>query len=116
MSQIDPQVLYLILTKVAAKENFYGYDAAKPLAPLKPGTITPRSLGEVYDRITGGRSGARQNWAPHLQQLHDLVVRCGLPPLTTVVDGAEGEALTKVHAAAWPPFHELKKLYGKRAP
>ncbi|MGZ3697327.1 MAG: hypothetical protein ACXWP5_04415 [Bdellovibrionota bacterium] len=113
MSQIDPQVLYLILTKVAAKEIFYNFDGAKTT-----GTITTRQLGEVYERITGNRVGTRLNWTAHLSQVDLLLKQCGLPSLSPVVvieggAAATPESLSKAHQTRWPPFAELKNLYRK---
>src|SRR3954471_19679990 len=62
MSNLDPEVLYLILSKVAAQETFYSYQPQGAGRPL--GTITPSELGQVYERITGSRVGTRLNWAP----------------------------------------------------
>ena len=108
-NSIDPEVLYLILTKVAAKETFYGFDG-------KTGTITRRQLGEVYERITSSRVGSRVNWDPSLTQLNMLLQKCGLPALGVVLsdDGKITNALNSVHSAKWPTFSALKALYAKR--
>ena len=111
MSNIDPEVLYLILTKVAAKEIFYSYDATS-------GTITHRQLAEVYERVTNNRVGARLNWDTPLGQLNALLKKCGLPSLSAVVleeggQSSSSDSLSKVQAAKWPPFSALKKLYRK---
>jgi hypothetical protein len=122
MSNIDPEVLYLILTKVAAKESFYSYDPARLPAGQPAGTITKEELGALYERITGNRVGSRLNWAPPLGQLNGLLLRCGLPPVGEVVLAARpaetapaalSASLAKVHATKWPPFSGLKDLYRK---
>ena len=109
MSSIDPEILYLILTKVATKEPFYSLDG-------KSGTITRRQLGEVYERITGNRVGSRVNWEPSLTQLNGLLKKCGLPAIGTVLsdEGTITEAMKGVHSAKWPTFTALKALYAKR--
>jgi hypothetical protein len=107
MSTHDPEVLYLILTKVAAKEHFYGFQALQ-------GTILKRELAEVYERITGNRVGTRLNWDPHLTQLNALLSKCGLPALGAVVEPTQPAELPKVHATKWPAFSALKDLYSKR--
>ena len=109
MSSIDPEVLYLILTKVAAKEPFYSLDG-------KSGTITRRQLGEVYERITGSRVGSRVNWDPTLLQLNTLLKKCGLPEIGPVLsdDGKVTEAVALIHSKRWPTFAALKTLYAKR--
>lgn len=122
MSTIDPQVLYLILSKVAAKDFFYGFDAKQGAPGQTPGTITRRQLSEVYERITGNRVGARLNWDTQVGQLNTLLQKCGLPALGVVllaegaqaVAGEQNDALKRVHATKWPTFGELKGLYGKR--
>lgn len=107
MSRIDPEVLYLILTKVAAKETFYNFDA-------KSGTITPEELSEVYGRITSNRPGARLNWGAQVAQLDEMLKKCGLPSLGAVVGAGAPEAVSKAHATKWPAFSTLKNLYGRR--
>jgi hypothetical protein len=109
MSSIDPEVLYLILTKVAAKEPFYSFDGKK-------GTITRRQLGEVYERITGSRVGSRMNWDAPLTQLNTLLQKCGLPAIGLVLSesGSITPELIAVHAKTWPPFSALKGLYSKK--
>ena len=121
MSKIDSEVLYLILTKVAARESFYNYDPARLPTGQIPGTITHRQLGEVYERITGNRMSLRTNWNVPLDQLNLLLAQCQLPPLSPVLltsaeagakqETAASEELKKVHAAKWPPFSALKTLY-----
>lgn len=119
MSSIDPEVLYLILTKTSARESFYGFDAMNPGPGQPPGTITPRQIAGVYERITGHRVGTRVNWVPPLTQLNALLARCALPPLGTLVRlETAGEpsatatpgALDRVHATKWPTFGALKTL------
>ena len=109
MSSIDPEVLYLILTKVAAREPFYTLDG-------KSGTINGQQLGEVYERITGSRVGSRVNWEPSLTQINALLKKVGLPALGLVFseDSKPTEALAKVQATKWPTFAALKALYAKR--
>src|ERR1051326_55903 len=97
MATIDPEILYLILTKVARKETFYGYDPSRGV----PGQISARDLGAVYERITGSRVGARVNWSAHFSQLDLLLSHCGLPALSKVVrleSGPESssEAVAKI--------------------
>jgi hypothetical protein len=122
MSRIDPEVLYLILTKVATKESFYNFDP-KLLAPgQKAGTITFRYLSEVYERVTNNRVGHSFEWAHPLRQLDELLHHCGLPPLGTVVVGEKDqekdkpwlERLSAVQSTPWPRFGELKGLYRKK--
>lgn len=119
MSKIDSEVLYLILTKVAAQQSFYNYDPEKLPSGQSPGTITHRQLGEVYERITGDRMSVRTNWGPPLEQLNRLLAQCALPSLTPLLLTAAGATrvtetsveLKKVHAEKWPPFSALKGLY-----
>ncbi len=113
MSRIDPEVLYLILTKVAAKQTFYGYDPAQlATTGQKPGTISTRQLAEVYERVTGNRVGATLKWSTHFTQLDGLLAGCGLPSLSVVADpGATDDRVIKAMATKWPPFSGLKKLY-----
>ena len=85
MSKTDPEVLYLILTKVAARETFYNYDPVKLPSGQTPGTITHRQLGEVYERITGNRTSMRTNWNQPLDQLNTLLSQCGLPSLSPLL-------------------------------
>ena len=121
MSKIDPEVLYLILTKVAAKESFYNYEPSRLDPGQTPGTITQRQLGEVYERITCNRPGVRLNWDQQFEQLNSLLLKCGLPPLGAVVVAEKNqgavppspESLNRVHAVKWPPFGNLKNLYRK---
>jgi hypothetical protein len=106
MSDIDPEVLYLILTKVASKERFYTLDGSTD-------TITPRQLGEVYERITGSRVGSRVNWEPSLKQLNLLLKKCKLPSLGDVlsVDGTVADPVAAIGKTKWPTFGELKKRF-----
>ncbi len=121
MSKIDSEVLYLILTKVAAREKFYNYDPALLPSGQAPGTITHRQLGEVYERVTGNRMSIRTNWNPPLDQLNTLLGQCRLPSLSplllTSAEAAAGppperaRELEKVHSMKWPLFSALKMLY-----
>jgi hypothetical protein len=117
MSKIDPEVLYLILTKVAAQQSLYNYDPEKLPTGQTNGTITHRQLSAVYERITGAQMSVRMNWNPHLQQLDALLARCALPSLAPLVlTSAEATMgvpadLKKIHAEKWPPFSALKSLY-----
>ena len=118
MSNIDPEVLYLILTKVARKEPFYGYDAAQQQPIQKPGTISSRELALVYERVTGNRVGSRLNWKTPLEQLNLLLSHCGLPAIGKLVLLDQGpeptpEALDKVQGTQWPAFGALRNLYRK---
>ncbi|MBY0472188.1 hypothetical protein K2X30_13560 [bacterium] len=118
MSTVDPEILYLILSKTAAKESFYTFNAAQPGPGQLPGTITRRQLSAVYERITGNRNAGRLGWDAPLTQLNGLLKKCKLPPLGTVLL-AEGDAppdaavLAQVHAAKWPTFSGLKTLLQK---
>jgi hypothetical protein len=119
VATIDLEILYLILTKVAQREDFYGYVAAQAGPGQMAGTISARELSAVYDRIKGTRLGSRVSWAPHLDQLNLFLSHCGLPALGKVLrqDGAPAtspEALAKVHGTQWPAFGALKNLYRKR--
>jgi|GEM_PF-6675785 len=114
MSSIDPEVLYLILTKVAGKQTVYGFDANVPPSGQKPGTITRLQLAEVHERITGNRVGARLNWDTPIGQLDALLAKCGLPALRTVVEPLNEALLIKVHATQWPAFSALKNLYMRK--
>jgi hypothetical protein len=121
LSKIDPEVLYLILSKVAAGEAFYNYDPRTLPSGQPVGTITHRQLGEVYERITGNRMGIRTNWSPPLAQLDALLTQCRLPALSplllTSAEAASGAAppdsaaMAKARAAKWPLFSALKGLY-----
>lgn len=118
MATIDLESLYLILTKVARKEDFYSYCAAQTGPNQKPGTISSKELGLVYERITGRPVGSRVNWNTPLNQLNLFLSHCGLPAIGKVVLQAgsptsSDEALSKVHSAQWPVFSVLKKLYRK---
>ncbi len=116
MSRIDPEVLYLILTKVASQESCYTYDP-KELAPgQRSGTVTPKKLAEVYERITSHRVGSQLNWNAPLAQLDELLARCGLPALSGVVREANGvdEKPWSAPPSKWPAFSALKELYRKR--
>jgi hypothetical protein len=124
MSKIDSEVLYLILTKVAAKESFYNYEPKLLPSTQAAGTVTHRQLGDVYERITGNRTGTRMNWNIPLGQLNALLALCKLPSLSPVIlTSAEAgqpltpsaqRALSDVHATKWPPFSALKSLYRRR--
>lgn len=122
MSKIDPEVLYMILTKVAARAAFYNYDPAQLPSSQPEGTITHRQLGEVYERITGDRVGIRTNWNLPLDQLNVLLGHCRLPSLSPLLlttaeasappgSAAETEARRRTQEQKWPAFGELKKLY-----
>jgi hypothetical protein len=121
MSKIDPEVLYLILTKVAGGGAFYNYDPSTLPSTQPKGTITHRHLGEVYERITGNRVGTRINWNQPLDQLNALLSQCRLPSLSPLLlTSAEAGAVTSapyaadikaVQATAWPAFSALKSLY-----
>lgn len=118
MSNIDSEVLYLILTKVARKEQFYSYDASQDRPGQKPGTISSKDLARVYERITGKRVGSRLNWKTPLEQLNILLSHCGLPAIGKVVLPDQGsepttEALNKVQDTQWPAFSALRNLYKK---
>ena len=119
MSTIDPEVLYLILTKVSAKEAFYGFNFAATPSGQKAGTILRRQFAEVYERITGSRIGARLNWDVPLDQLNALLKKCGFPPLGIIVvpdraaSAIDEATLAKIHATKWPIFSELKSTYKK---
>ena len=116
MSKIDPEVLYLILTKVAAKETFYNYIPAQLSSGQKLGTITLRHLAEVYERITGNRIGATLKWSVPFSQLDALLAQCGLPALSVVADVTPAEdRLGKAWATKWPGFGALKTMYRKPA-
>jgi hypothetical protein len=110
VSKIDPEVLYLILTKVASREAFYTYDPARLPTGQSPGTVSPQQLGELYERITGNRVGASTKWSLPLDQLDLFLGRCKLPPLSPLLSG-EPEGLKRAQAAKWPGFGALKKLY-----
>lgn len=113
MSRIDPEVLYLILTKVAAQEGFYNYDPKQLNPGQLPGTITYLQLGDVYKRITSQTSGPHSVWTQPLSQLGELLKKCGLPPLGSVVvtDAAPDPAvIQKIRATSWPRMGELKAL------
>ena len=122
MSKIDPEVLYLILTKVAGAQTFYNYDPAQAAPGQKPGTITLARLGEVYERVTGHSPGNRTAWTRPLNELNGFLGHCGLPPLGAVVvidapapsGEKEPENLGKVRATRWPAFRDLKNLYRKK--
>lgn len=119
MSTIDPEVLYLILTKVARKETFYSYDAAQRGPGQRPGTISSRDLALVYERVTGNRVGTRLNWKTPLDHLDLFLSHCGLPALGKVVSlekGPESSAVAqgKVQSTQWPAFNALKNLYRKK--
>lgn len=119
--KIDSEVLYLILTKVAARVSFYNYDPATLPSGQIQGTITHRQLGDVYERVTGNRMSARTNWNVPLDQLNLLLARCQLPSLSPLLltsaeantkqESETSEKLKKVHATQWPPFSALKSLY-----
>jgi hypothetical protein len=126
MSKVDSEVLYLILTKVAAKEAFYTYDPKLLPTGQPAGTITHRQLGEAYERITGNRMSTRTNWNMPVDQLNALLARCGLPSLSPLLlTSAEAQAgpaargagpsvaLLQTQAVKWPPFIALKGLYRK---
>jgi hypothetical protein len=113
MSTIDPEILYLILSKVARREVVYQFD---PTSSPVPGTISKKQLAEVYERISGSRPGSRLNWQAPISQLSALLKRCQLPELGVVVlkdadSKPEAASLAKAHAASWPTFAELKKRY-----
>ncbi len=109
MSSVDPEILYLILSKVALKVSFYTLDG-------KTLTITPKQLSEIYERITGSRVGSRVNWNLHLTQLNNLLLQCGLPAIGDVL--SDQEKVTKnieiIHSTKWPTFVELKQIYAKK--
>ncbi len=117
MSIVDSEVLYLILTKVAAKESFYTYDPNQIPSSQKPGTITCQQLGEVYERITGIRTGSRFNWNIPLNQLNGFLLQCSLPALGVVVVTAGQDSspalFSSAQATKWPPFGTLKSRYRK---
>ena len=118
MATIDLEILYLILTKVARKEDFYNYTASQSGPGQKPGTISSKELALVYERIKGGHLGSRLNWSVHLEQLNLFLSHCGLPALAKVVlfegvPNPSDEALRKVQNAQWPTFSTLKNLYRK---
>ena len=80
---------------------------------LLPGTITYPQLGEVYKRITGQTPGPHVVWTQPLSQLKELLTKCGLPPLGSVVvtDAAQDPAIMeKIRATSWPRMGELKNL------
>ena len=119
MSSVDIEVLYLILTKVAAGATFYNYDP-KQLPPGSiPGTITKKHLAEVYERITGLRTSGALNWGVPIKQIQDILARCKLPSLAPVVVDLEAthpstaERVAKARATQWPAFSALKDLYKK---
>jgi hypothetical protein len=119
MATLDLEVLYLILTKAARREDFYSYLAAQAGPGQQPGTITAKELSAVYERIKGVRLGTRVNWRPHLDQLNLFLSHCGLPALGKVLRQEGGpepspEALAKVQGTQWPAFSALKNLYRKR--
>jgi hypothetical protein len=121
MSKIDPEVLYLILTKVAGRQSFYNYDVAQLPSGQAPGTITHRQLSEIYERITGNRMSVRTNWNLPLGQLNALLALCSLPSFSPLLltsaeagagsQGAVSSELKRVHDQKWPPFSALKGLY-----
>jgi hypothetical protein len=118
MAQMDLEVVYLILTKVARGEAFYTYNPAQTEAGQASGTITAKELAQVYERITGRPIGSRVNWKTPLDQLNLFLSHCGLPALGKLVlqeDGARPaeEAVAKVRGAQWPAFSALKNLYRK---
>ena len=116
MATIDLETLYLILTKVAQKVDFYTYNAAQTGPGQKPGTISSKELGLVYERITGRPVGSRVNWTASLDQLNLFLSHCGLPALGKVVlleKGPEHD-LARVQSAQWPAFNVLKNLYKKK--
>ena len=119
MASIDPEVLYLILTKVARQENFYTYVATQDAPGQTPGTIAAKDLAAVYERITGNRVGSRVNWSVPLDQLNLFLSHCGLPALGKLVRQEKGleatpEALGRVRDTQWPAFSALKNLYRKK--
>jgi len=119
VATIDLEVLYLILTKVARKEDFYNYSAAQTGPGQKPGTISAKEFSAVYERIKGTRLGSRVNWDTHLDQLNLFLSHCGLPALGKVLlqEGSPepaADALAKVQSAQWPAFSALKNLYKKK--
>lgn len=118
MATIDLETLYLILTKVAQKADFYSYAAAQTGPGQKPGTISSKELALVYERITGRPVGSRVNWKTPLDQLDLFLSHCGLPAVGKVVLQEKGpapsdEALARVQNAQWPAFSRLKNLYKK---
>jgi hypothetical protein len=119
MAQMDLEIVYLILTKVARGEVFYTYDPSQKGPGQTPGTITAKELAQIYQRITGRPIGSRVNWNTPLDQLNLFLSHCGLPALGKLVlqeGGAHpssGEALTKVRNTQWPTFSALKNLYRK---
>ena len=118
MATIDLEVLYLILTKVARREDFYSYSGAQSGPGQKPGTISGKELALVYERIKGVRLGSRVKWDTHLGQLNLFLSHCGLPALGKVLlqegrPDPSPEALAKVQDVQWPPFSSLKNLYKK---
>lgn len=123
MSKVDSEILYLILTRVAARQSFYNYEPQQLPSTQAAGTVTHRQLSEVYERITGNRTGIRMNWNIPLAQLNALLALCRLPSLSPVIltsteagqplSAAAKRALSEVHATQWPPFGDLKNLYRK---
>ena len=118
MATIDLENLYLILTKVARKEDFYCYCATQAGPGQRPGTIASKELALVYERITGRPIGSRVNWNTPLNQLNLFLSHCGLPAIGKVViqEGSppsSPDALARVHSAQWPAFSALKNLYRK---
>ncbi len=119
MAIIDLETLYLILTKVAQKTDFYSYSAAQTGVGQKPGTISSKELASVYERITGRTLGSRVNWNTSLDQLNLFLSHCGLPAIGKVVLQEKGpvpseEALARVQSAQWPAFSALKNLYKRK--
>jgi len=118
VAMIDLETLYLILTKVARKEDFYSYSAAQSAPSQRPGTVSSKELALVYERITGRRIGSGLKWDTPLDQLNLFLSHCGLPAIGKVVllegvPAPSDEALAKVHSAQWPAFSALKNLYRK---
>jgi hypothetical protein len=118
MAQMDLEVVYLILTKVARGESFYTYDPSQKGPGQAPGTIASKELAQVYERITGRTIGSRVNWKTPLDQLNLFLSHCGLPAIGKLVmqdhgAGPSDEALAKVRGTQWPAFSALKNLYRK---
>lgn len=118
MATIDLEIVYLILTKVAQKEDFYSYRATQTGPNQCPGAITTKELAILYERITGRQIGSRLNWNTPLDQLNLFLSHCGLPAIGKLVlqegtTAPSDEAFTKVHNTQWPAFNALKNLYRK---
>src|ERR1035437_5219175 len=101
---IDLETLYLILTKVARKEDFYSYCAAQSAPSQRSGTISYKEVALVYELIIGRRIGSGLNWKAPLDQLNLFLSHCGLPAIGNVVllkgvPTSSDEALAKVHSA-----------------